>query len=46
MIDYSFRYKQQNLHRSGTDNSKSFISKLLLRIKWKFELTVHFKLKC
>ena len=24
-------------------NSKSFIGKVLLRIKWKFELTVHFK---
>ena len=24
-------------------NSKSFVSKVLLRIKWKFELTVHFK---
>ena len=29
--------------RSGTVNSKSFIGKVLLRIKWKFELTVHFK---
>ena len=25
-------------YRSGTVNSKSFISKVLLRIKWKFEL--------
>ena len=24
-------------------NSKSFVSKVLLRIKWNFELTVHFK---
>ena len=24
-------------------NSKSFVGKVLLRIKWKFELTVHFK---
>ena len=30
-------------YRSGTVNSKSFVSKVLLRIKWKFELTVHFK---
>ena len=26
-----------------TVNSKSFASKVLLRIKWKFKLTVHFK---
>ena len=32
-----------NLYRLGTVNSKSFVSKVLLRIKWKFELTVHFK---
>ena len=31
------------LYRSGTLNSKLFVSKVLLRIKWKFELTVHFK---
>ena len=30
-------------YRSGTVNSKSFVSKDLLRIKWNFELTVHFK---
>ena len=30
-------------YRLGTVNSKSFLSKVLLRIKWKFELTVHFK---
>ena len=30
-------------YRSGTVNSKSFVCKILLRIKWKFELTVHFK---
>ena len=30
------------LYRLGTVNSKSFVSKVLLRIKWKFELTVHF----
>ena len=27
------------LYRSGTVNSKSFIGKVLLKIKWKFELT-------
>ena len=31
------------LYRSDTVNSKSFVDKVLLRIKWKFELTVHFK---
>ena len=30
-------------YRLGTVNSKSFVSKVLLRIKWKFELRVHFK---
>ena len=30
-------------YRLGTVNSKSFVSKVLLQIKWKFELTVHFK---
>ena len=30
-------------YRSGTVNSKSFVGKVLLQIKWKFELTVHFK---
>ena len=30
-------------YRLGTVNSKSFVGKILLRIKWKFELTVHFK---
>ena len=29
---------QKNIYRSGTVNSKSFIGKVLLRIKWKFEL--------
>ena len=28
-----------SLYRSGTVNSKSFVGKVLLRIKWKFELT-------
>ena len=27
------------LYRSGMVNSKSFVGKVLLRIKWKFELT-------
>ena len=31
-------------YRSGTVNSKSFVGKVLLRIKWKFELAVYFKL--
>ena len=31
------------IYRSGTVNSKSFVGKDLLRIKWNFELTVHFK---
>ena len=30
-------------YRSGMVNSKSFIGKVLLQIKWKFELTVNFK---
>ena len=29
----------QIVYRSGTVNSKSFVGKVLLRIKWKFELT-------
>ena len=29
----------KNDYRSGTVNSKSFVGKVLLRIKWKFELT-------
>ena len=31
------------MYRSGTVNSKSFVGKGLLQIKWKFELTVNFK---
>ena len=27
------------IYRSGTVNSNSFVGKVLLRIKWKFELT-------
>ena len=30
-------------YRSGTVNSKSFVGKDFLWIKWKFELTMHFK---
>ena len=30
-------------YRSGTVNSKAFVGKVLLQIKWRFELTVHFK---
>ena len=30
-------------YRSGTVNLKSFVDKVLLRIKWIFELTVYFK---
>ena len=32
-----------HMYGSGTVNSKSSVSKVLLRIKWKFELTVYFK---
>ena len=42
--DYIRNLKSQ-YYRSGMVNLKSFISKVLLRIKWKFELTVHFKHK-
>ena len=39
-----FIHLEPNLnYMSGTVNSKSFVSKVLLRIKWNFELTVHFK---
>ena len=30
-------------YRSGTVNSKSFVGKAFLRIKWKYGLTGHFK---
>ena len=33
---------EADVYRSGTVNSKSFVGKVLLRIKWKFELTVYF----
>ena len=39
---YVYKIKH-NVYRSGTVNSKSFVGKVLLRIKWKFELTVYFK---
>ena len=29
---------RESLYRSGTVNSKSFVGKVLLQIKWKFEL--------
>ena len=32
-------------YRSGTVNSKSFVGKVFHWIKWKYELTVHFKLE-
>ena len=35
----NFNYFSVNFkYRSGTVNSKSFVGKVLLRIKWKFEL--------
>ena len=40
---YSAKLYKKTAYRLGTVNSKSFVSKVLLRIKWKFELTVHFK---
>ena len=30
-------------YRSGTVNSKLFVGKDFLQIKWKYELTMHFK---
>ena len=32
-------FEEKYIYRSGTVNSKSFVGKVLLRIKWKFELT-------
>ena len=39
--DYNahFSVSFAKIYRSGTVNSKSFVGKVLLRIKWKFELT-------
>ena len=31
------------LYKSGTVNSKSFVSKDFLQNKWKYQLTMHFK---
>ena len=31
-------FAKKEAYRSGTVNSKSFVGKVLLRIKWKFEL--------
>ena len=39
----SWLTEMSNNYRSGTVNSKSFVCKVLLRIKWRFELTVQFK---
>ena len=33
------RGESPGTYRSGTVNSKSFVGKVLLRIKWKFKLT-------
>ena len=33
----------QHGYTSGTVNAKSLVGKVLLRIKWKFKLTVYFK---
>ena len=39
MVLQIFFFKNNiSLYRSGTVNSKSFVGKVLLRIKWKFEL--------
>ena len=39
-------YSEIHVHyRSGTVNSKLFVGMVLLRNKWKFELTVYFKCK-
>ena len=35
--------EQSHIYRSEMVNSKSFVGKVLLRIKWKFELAVYFK---
>ena len=41
---FSPRYLSRECrYRLGKVNSKSFVSKVLFPIKWKFELTVHFK---
>ena len=42
-IEIAICFSQVMIYRLGTVNSKSFVGKVLLRIKWNFELTVHFK---
>ena len=42
-VDLSLYYFAKILLQVGNVNSKSFVGKVLLRIKWKFELTVYFK---
>ena len=37
--NYGFRYVNVSRYRSGTVNSKSFVGKVLLQIKWRFQLT-------
>ena len=37
------RSDYSDYYRSGTVNSKSFVGKVFLRIKWKYKLTVYFK---
>ena len=39
MFNFFNFYVILSLYRSGTVNLKSFVGKVLLRIKWKFELT-------
>ena len=34
----TFKFCRMHKYRSGTVNSKSFVGKVLLQIKWKFEL--------
>ena len=38
LTDYFTMSRFKSKYRSGTVNSKSFVGKVLLRIKWKFEL--------
>ena len=40
LLEQMFNPRSRSLsnYRSGTVNSKSFVGKVLLRIKWKFEL--------
>ena len=43
IVTLNSSFSTEYTYRSGTVNSKSFVNKVLLQIKWKFELTVHFK---